>query len=149
MLSCTQRRVIKIKNSPIIIRHDSTTQGHVCVRFSVFFSCAFFRCPYTGRPTTSSRRAATTTTTHSRGYTHFHKIKKANECCHTQTRRHTLICSNPPTQTQSSVKKKSLTHTHRQVHTNTRTDTHTHLHIRTREAVDFLLLWIFRLNLFD
>lgn len=123
MLSCTQRRVIKIKNSTIIIRHDSTTQGHVCVRYSVFlfFSCAFFRCPYTGRPTTSSRRAATTTTTttHSRGYTHFHKIKKANECCHTQTRRDTHTCSNPPTQTQSSVKKKSLTHTHKHSYTYT------------------------------
>lgn len=53
MLSCTQRRVIKIKNSPIIIRHDSTTQGHVCVRFSVFL---FFLVLFLGVPTRDDRQ---------------------------------------------------------------------------------------------
>lgn len=100
MLSCTQRRVIKIKNSPIIIRHDSTTQGHVCVRYSVFL---FFSCAFLGVPTRDDRQRRRVVQQQQRQQQHIHadthifikSKKQTNVATHRHAETHTHALTHP------------------------------------------------------
>lgn len=99
MLSCTQRRVIKIKNSTIIIRHDSTTQGHVCVRFSVFLF--FGLVLFLGVPTRDDRQRRRV-------------VQQQRQQQHIHADTHIFIKSKK--QTNVATHRHAETHTHAQTH---------------------------------